>query len=83
MVGDLGSRTFATAREIKSTKLLRGMFQVVSYEWRTNDREHRVFSDEKTERTRERCFYVTVKQEFIRMKILKGCCKFVSIFLVD
>lgn len=26
---DLGSRTFATAREIKSTELLRGMYKVV------------------------------------------------------
>lgn len=28
-VGDLGSRTFATAREIKSMELLRGMYKVV------------------------------------------------------
>lgn len=38
-VGDLGSRTFATAREIKSTELLHGMFEVVSDVRRTNDRE--------------------------------------------
>lgn len=32
-VRDLGSRTFATAREIKSTELLRGMLRAVSSDW--------------------------------------------------